>query len=193
MAKKVENTEGLKDKETYKVVATGTGKHMKQAGKVYEVCGAAAKRLIAKGAATLAMLFIMLLSLTANAQIAPQVMTGSGDTVVNTATEYVAITLKEAYSTVTFQVKLVELSGTTAGNITLQGSLDGVTFETVDSVLITSPGSGNSAVFATTDVATQANFWVVNGNPYYYYRISYTGSGTMSDRIYGYCFPQKAY
>lgn len=104
----------------------------------------------------------------------------SYDTVTNTATNY--LTNKYAVSgpgqTVTVQWTAVKLSGTVAGTLTLQASLDGLNFfaytanATVENTTFTT--------FTATDVATQTKAFVIKNNPYPWYRVSWTGAGTMA-------------
>lgn len=102
------------------------------------------------------------------------------DTVTNTGTNY--ITNKAIVSgpgqTVSIQWTAVKLSGTVAGTVTLQASLDGLNFFAL---------TGNSTVenttistFTPTDVATQTKSWVIKNNPFPWYRVSWTGAGTMA-------------
>ena len=103
-------------------------------------------------------------------------MTGS-DTVVNTATVNLDVTLKGSASSVSFHVIVDELSGTTDGTALLQGSNDGTTYFDL-----------NTDTFQLADVATPQGYgWYINGcNPYLYYRIKVTGVGTMSAIASGY-------
>lgn len=74
----------------------------------------------------------------------------------------------------TIQVNITKISGTVAGTVTLQGSLDGVSYNTA-----TSGALAITATYTATDVAAQSKSWVIVNNPYRYYRVSWTGSGTM--------------
>ena len=88
------------------------------------------------------------------------------DTVANTATVNLKLTVKEGYNSAVFQVKNTRLSGTNAGTSILQGSNDDVNFIPIDTITHT-----NAAV-------ETAAFEIVPKWPYY--RIVRTGSGTMS-------------
>lgn len=115
------------------------------------------------------------------------------DTVTNTATNFITTGYPQyavstgataaftytgmatpAFST-TIQVSITKISGLVAGTVTLQGSLDGVSFSTV-----ASPTLAITATATATDVASQSFSWVVGYNPYRFYRISWTGVGTMA-------------
>ena len=105
------------------------------------------------------------------------------DTVTNAGTGYVQIKTvsplgpKLCNSTV-FQVVVVKLSGTVGGTITLMGSIDGTNYDpltTVDSqTAITTITAGDASAVYT---------WRLNGSPYPYYRVSWTGTGTMGATI----------
>jgi len=64
------------------------------------------------------------------------------------------------------------VSGTPAGTIALEGSIDGVNWS----------GTMGTA-FTITDVATQVASFTVVPSTYQYYRIVVTPSGTQSSRI----------
>jgi hypothetical protein len=100
----------------------------------------------------------------------------SVDTVTNTGTKYMTSgAIAGRLSAMTVQVDLTELSGTTAGTITLQYSLDGVTYFTLAA----------DSTYTATDVASQTFGWFVKSPALFkYVRVKYTGSGTMSDKIF---------
>jgi hypothetical protein len=103
------------------------------------------------------------------------------DTVTNTATNYLTSYAqgKQAVST-TVWVTVTKISGTVAGTITLQGSLDGTNFKAAN----TSDSQTALATVTATD-ATNTYHWRLAGNPYNYYRISWTGAGTMAASFSG--------
>lgn len=110
---------------------------------------------------------------------AVQTMAQSGDTVTNTETEYLTLTITGDYSTVTFQYVCNELSGTTAGTATLQASLNGSNWIALDTV-------------TNTDVASQTfKLDFPTRNVWKFYRLKCTGSGTMAARVYCYVLPKK--
>lgn len=100
------------------------------------------------------------------------------DTVSNAGTAYLQTgPIADKTTTVTVVINATELSGTTAGTITLFGSLDGTNWI----ALTDSTAVPAIAAKTATDVATQSFMWRVSDNPVRYYRVSWTGSGTMSD------------
>lgn len=117
------------------------------------------------------------------------------DTITNTATNYVTLQVQNWYETITFQATVTYISGTPAGTVTLQGSNDGVNYVTVPTGYLSNLsnyGTGGSATYTVTNyVGRQAGYFVVIGNPFNYYRLSYTGSGTMSCSLAGTVSPSK--
>lgn len=107
------------------------------------------------------------------------------DTTTNTATSYVSLPVQNWYNTVSIQSVVTKISGTVAGTVTLQGSLDGTNYESV------SASYADVVSYVPTNVATSTKLFVVTGSPYRYYRLSYTGAGTMSASHRGYLLPNK--
>lgn len=113
-----------------------------------------------------------LFAVQANAQsrLAP-----TEDTLTNADTSYlVASRFSSAYDVVTFQVNIEKVSGTVAGNATIQGSLDNVNF-----------------VKASDSVATLTNgdnvlIWSIGQAKYPFYRVQVTTSGTQVSVPEGY-------
>ena len=93
----------------------------------------------------------------------------ASDTVTNTGTVTLSVLAPGSYNKSTVQIAITKISGTVGGTVTLQGSLDGVTYGTLD-----------TTTYTATDVAGQSKIWVEDGNPVRYYRVSYAGTGTMS-------------
>lgn len=95
----------------------------------------------------------------------------AGDTCVNTATITRIIggaKFTGAYKGIAVQVVISKISGTGAGTLTLQGSLDGTNYVAIGSA------------YTITNVATQSiTFYVAAPIPAYV-RVSTTGSGTES-------------
>lgn len=127
----------------------------------------------------LSILAFTLAVVAANAQTSATPFVSNGDTVTNTETEYLTLKVTGAYSIVTVQYVASKLSGTVAGNATLQGSLDGTNY--VDALV-----SEHDSVFTNTNVTTQTKIWFVQPGRYLHYRIKCSGSGTMAARVYGY-------
>lgn len=129
----------------------------------------------------LSLIFMVGLALSASAQLT---MLSSfnlpSDTATDTGTAFLSLRSPGAKQTVTIQVNVLEISGTTAGTLTLMGSLDGVNYKAALS------GETSTAIptFTALDVATVQPFiWRVTNSPYLYYRVSYTGNGTMAASI----------
>lgn len=109
----------------------------------------------------------------------------TSDTTTDTGTSYVELGVQNWYNTVTIQSVVTKISGTVAGTVTLQGSVDGTNYVTVSS------SYADVTSYSPTNVATSSKLFVVTGSPYRYYRLSYTGAGTMSASHKGYVLPNK--
>ena len=97
-----------------------------------------------------------------------QTFTFSGrDTVVNAGTKTLNLAVKGTNTTGAFQVVVTKISGTVAGNVIFQGSVDGTNFVNIDTLV-------------ATNVATQTKVFTDVPVKYPFYRITYTGTGTMS-------------
>lgn len=107
------------------------------------------------------------------------------DTVANSATGYITYPLSDYYEQVAIQAVATKLSGTAGGTVTVQGSLDGTNFVTVKAAYIT------SSTLTVLNQTTTSKIFVITGSPYKYYRLSYTGTGTMSVKIRGYILPSR--
>lgn len=106
----------------------------------------------------------------------------TSDTITNSATNYLSIQVVKGYNTVTIQPIVTKISGTVAGTVTLQGSNDGTNYVTVS----TSYLLGASATLTALNQTTTTKLFVITGSPYEYYRLSYTGTGTMAATLKGY-------
>lgn len=130
----------------------------------------------------------LLLACNVSAQSTVFTMTRSGDTVVNTANKVCSLKVARTYRSTSIQVVVTKVSGTVAGTVTMQGSLDGVTWVTLDTACMATEGP---ATFVTTNVASQSKVFLINSSPYYWYRASYTGSGTMAAIISAFILPRE--
>lgn len=116
----------------------------------------------------------------------------AGDTVTNSGSGYVQLQTKGNYSSVCIQAVATKISGTNGGTITLQGSNDGVNFVTVNTGYLKDVATANPYAVsggATLTVLNQTNttkIFTIIGSPYSYYRVSHTGTGTMSSRLRAY-------
>lgn len=97
------------------------------------------------------------------------------DTVTNTATITLTSTRVPVGNNVTVYVAVTKISGTVGGTLTLMGSFDGTTFKALN----TMDTQTALATITATD-ATNTYHWRLNGNPMPFYRVSWTGTGTMS-------------
>jgi hypothetical protein len=103
----------------------------------------------------------------------------------NTATSYITLPVQLWYNNITIQSIVTKVSGTVGGTVTLQVSDDGTNFVTINSSYV------NKTTYTPTDIAVNSDFFIVTGSPYRYYRLSYTGTGTMSATHKGYLLPNK--
>lgn len=131
----------------------------------------------------LSILFVFCLSFTLKAQVA---MTVSGSPVTNTGTATASATITSTYETTAIQAVFTKTSGTLAGTATLQASLDGTNYATV----ATQATVAGAATYTVTDVASQSVIFIINKAPYKYYRVSWTGTGTMVGTVAAYILPK---
>jgi hypothetical protein len=100
----------------------------------------------------------------------------TSDTVTNTGVVYLTSPrMVGAKETTTVQVNVTKISGTVGGTISLQGSVDGTNFKALN----TAETQTALATITATD-ATNVYHWRLTGNPFLYYRVSWTGTGTMA-------------
>jgi hypothetical protein len=117
-------------------------------------------------------------------------MTGSADTVVNTATKACSLKTVHSYKQISIQAVITKISGTVGGTLTLLGSIDGTNYINVDTA--TFVNSGLAATYtATNTTGAQSKVWIINNNPYLWFKLSYTGTGTMSASLKGYLLPRE--
>jgi hypothetical protein len=113
------------------------------------------------------------------------VYSNTTDTVTNAATKTLTLPVTKAwYKTITIQAVVTKISGTAAGTVTLQGSNDGSNYVTVSS------SYSDAQTLSVSNTTTNTKLFKITGTPYLYYRLSYTGSGTMACKIKGYLFAQ---
>jgi hypothetical protein len=139
------------------------------------------------------LLIVMLSTLVSFAQVATlynQLGTNLlTDTVTNAGTGFVQIKLtqplgpKLCNSTV-LTVIATKISGTVAGTITIMGSVDGTNYKAIG----TNDTQTSVTTATATDVASQIFTWRLAGSPYPWYRISWTGTGTMAGTLSGKMF-----
>lgn len=117
-------------------------------------------------------LFFCLGLLSLNGQNA-SLLTSSGDTVVNTATKNLLLKVPNTQSVVSVQLVNTKISGTVAGKTYWQASNDGVNYVKLDSI-------------TNVNQTTNTKIFIDAPARYLHYRLSTTGSGTMSMKTYGY-------
>ena len=89
------------------------------------------------------------------------------DTVVNTGSKATVAYKVPFFKTgISYVVVVTKISGTVGGTLQLEGSMDGTNFALIGS--------------ATTPGDATRNYSFNTTARYYYYRVSYTGAGTMS-------------
>jgi hypothetical protein len=112
----------------------------------------------------------------------------TSDTVTNTATQYMQSPLVSAApaTTTTIWIAVTKISGTVGGTITLQGSLDGTNFKALNTV-----GTQTALATITATDATNTYHYILTGSPFTYYRVSWTGTGTMAASFRAYIFRAK--
>lgn len=103
------------------------------------------------------------------------------DTVTNTGTGIVQFDpVSGGGNSTTIVVRVTKISGTVGGTITLQGSLDGTNFKALNT-----PNTVTALATITATDATNTYHWILLGSPFRHYRISWTGTGTMSATLDG--------
>lgn len=101
----------------------------------------------------------------------------TSDTVANSGTAYLStVVVSPAPAvTTTIWVGVTKLSGTVGGTITLQGSIDGTNWKALNT-----PNTQTALATITATDASNTYHWIISGSPMPYYRVSWTGTGTMS-------------
>lgn len=131
---------------------------------------------------------------TASASVLKSTYNLALDTVTNTGTKTLTGRITLPYKTVSVGITVTKVSGTLAGTVTLQGSIDGVNYATVPTAYIETVTSQapytvtGAATFTVPDYSAPTKIFTINGSRFIYYRLSYTGSGTMVGTIKGYLF-----
>lgn len=99
------------------------------------------------------------------------------DTVTNSGTAYVTTPLIKAApaTSTTVWVSVTKISGTVGGTISLQGSFDGTNWKALNT-----PNTQTALATITATDASNTYHWILSGSPFPYYRVTWTGTGTMS-------------
>ena len=93
----------------------------------------------------------------------------AGDTVNNGGTASKVFNISGDFKGIVVAPAFTKISGTVAGTIKLQASVKGVIYTDVA-----------SQTFTATDVATNTTTWYVTAPLARYYKVTWTGTGTMS-------------
>jgi len=140
----------------------------------------------------LIILFVGLAAISANAQVYSLLNSlspyAASDTVTNSGTGTLTsgVISPAPAVTTTIWVGVTKISGTVGGTITLQGSIDGTNWKAMNT-----PNTATAlATFTATD-ASNTYHWVISGSPMPYYRVSWTGTGTMSASFIAKMFRSK--
>jgi len=122
----------------------------------------------------------LLFSFTAKAQVVTNMVnvdyqTLYIDTVTNTGTGALFITLTQPYNNLTIQPKVTKIIGTMNSNSApkLQGSIDGTNYYDI---------AGDTLHITNTSSAI-VDDWVKTSQAYKYYKVTWTGTGTMSAKL----------
>jgi len=127
-------------------------------------------------------LAIFALTVGAFAQNKGTVTTLTADTIADAGTidMPLGVNFKSHDLTIAIQAVCTELSGTAAGSIYVEGSLDGTSYETINTT------SGFMVAFPNdtlTVVDGGVGLWYLCNTPYNYYRVYGSGSGTESTKV----------
>lgn len=114
------------------------------------------------------LLIALVSAVSLNAQTVTKMPLVAGDTIVNTGTSSKIFTASAGYSGGVIHVVLNKISGTGAGTVQVQGSLDGVNYVNLGSA------------FTITNVATQSQVFYLTAPLPHYVKVLSTGSGTES-------------
>jgi hypothetical protein len=108
----------------------------------------------------------------------------ASDTVTNAATNFLTSLKSGGGATSTsIVVSVTKISGTVAGTLTLYGCNTGCGKTTATATAWTTVKQPDLQTAVPTITALDASgpySWVLSGSPYSYYRVSWTGAGTMA-------------
>lgn len=108
----------------------------------------------------------------------------TSDTVTNTATDTLMVTAGFNYNFVEVQVTVIKISGTVAGNATLWGSNNNLSWYQIPQWDNLTLSAGAQDSLKCTNVYRNNKIWLFHGSRYVYYKIKYTGVGTMSAKLF---------
>jgi hypothetical protein len=101
-------------------------------------------------------------------------------TLTNTTAATEDFTIAGSYQSLTIQVLCTQLTGTSAGSISLSASVDGTSYKGITDYEGILKGFTNDTLTIANGAIGQ---WVLNGAPFKYYRLVYAPSGTHTTRV----------
>lgn len=124
----------------------------------------------------LAGIFLVSYNAQAQARLTPLI-----DTMTNAETVTVSTALLNGnFESIGFQAVVTKISGTVAGYVVLQATIDGTNWATISSDTLT-----------LANQTTNSKIWIVSTAPYNRYRLSCTTTGTQASSIKGYYIARK--
>ncbi len=135
------------------------------------------------------LLAVLVVGMAASAQTFNKATVWTVDTLTNTETAYLTLPIvTRSVESMSGLVLAENITGTSAGTILLQGSLDGTTYVTLTDVT----GYVSIAVNDTTTIADNATFgWNVWKPAFLYYRMALVQTGTSTTEYTGYYLIKK--
>jgi len=135
------------------------------------------------------LMFAIAISSSANAQSYTMTSSVGNSSDTNTNAETVTLTkaITGSFAVISVQAVVTKLSGTAAGNIVLQGTVNGTNYVTITDLC--QPSANDT--FTLSNVTTQSCMWTITPSKYIGYRLSVTTSGTVSARIQGTVIARK--
>ena len=135
------------------------------------------------------LLAVLVVGMAASAQTFNKATVWTVDTLTNTETAYLTLPIvTRSVESMSGLVLAENITGTSAGTILLQGSLDGTTYVTLTDVT----GYVSIAVNDTTTIVDNATFgWNVWKPAFLYYRMALVQTGTSTTEYTGYYLIKK--
>lgn len=137
------------------------------------------------------LLFALMFSIAgiSNAQSYTMLSSVGNTSDTNTNAETVTLTkaITGSFAVISVQAVVTKLSGTAAGNIVLQGTVNGTNY--VNLTDLCQPSANDT--FTLTNVTTQSCMWTITPSKYIGYRLAFTTSGTVSARVQGTIIARK--
>lgn len=137
------------------------------------------------------LLFALMFSIAgiSNAQSYTMLSSVGNTSDTNTNAETVTLTkaITGSFAVISVQAVVTKLSGTAAGNIVLQGTVNGTNY--VNLTDLCQPSANDT--FTLTNVTTQSCMWTITPSKYIGYRLAFTTSGTVSAKVQGTIIARK--